>query len=213
MNDFRWFSGAPGESAFTKPFLVLPAITNWNAELPEFFRRLSESADDRSYVVLAALVLEYHYDEALKILMPGYDEISTSSGYTFSLKIETLSALKLVPPLIPRSAHCVRKIRNEFAHNLTIDRLDAVRADLLERARSLYDEMYAPYKDSHNGKTLRQVFEKLVNGAIIGLKLYTPNLNALRQRIDAPAFMDALQRDTERLFFEAIRAPRKDKPT
>jgi hypothetical protein len=213
MKGFSWFSGAPGESAFTKPFLVLPEIKNWNAELPEFFRRLSESADDRSYVVLAALVLEYHYDEALKSLMPGYDAINTSNDYTFSLKIETLSALKLVPSLIPRSAHCVRKIRNEFAHNLTIDHLDAVRADLLDRARTLYDEMYAPYKDSHQGKTLRQVFEKLVTGAITGLKLYRPNLNALRQRIDDPAFIDALQRDTERPSFEALRAPREDKPT
>src|SRR2546430_2053361 len=124
LNDFRWLSGKPGDSAFTKPFLSLGSLEEANARHPEFYRRMESSGDDRSYVLVAVMVVESMCDDILRKVIPGFNTLRDNRDFGFSLKIELLRALRLIPPAIPRCADCVRQVRNEFAHNLSIDKIE-----------------------------------------------------------------------------------------
>jgi hypothetical protein len=206
LRDFRWFSGMEGDSAFWKPFLSIEEIEASNAELPDFFRRMEESGDDRSYVILTALILEYQYDSFLEILIPGFKNLRDNKDFSFSVKIELLRALRLIPPLIPRCADCIRQIRNEFAHNLEIEGIDGVKVDLIARAKALYNEVYEPYKQTHDSKTLREIFHGLAHWAIMGLRAYRPNVQALRLLINNSEFSTNLQKAVDGAFFEALKS-------
>ena len=204
IKDFRWFSGKPHESAFSKPFFSVEELHASNAEMPEFYRRIEQSGDDRSYVILTALVLENQYDKLLSVLIPGFNSLADNKDFGFSLKIELLRALRLIPPLIPRCAECIRQIRNDFAHRLEIDKIEQVKTEYIDKAKRLYNEVYGVYMQTHDGKTVREVFHGVAFGAIFGLRSYTPNISALRQQIDNPAFSAALQAVTDGEFFETL---------
>jgi hypothetical protein len=204
--DFRWFEGKDGESAFSKPFLSWDEFHRSNEEMPEFYRRIEQSGDDRSYVILTAIVLENQYDAFLTILIPGFKALRDNKDFGFSLKIELLRAFRFIPPLIPRCADCVRQIRNDFAHKLEIDRIDGIKPEHLERAKGLYNEVYAPYLQTHDGKSPREVFHGVAFGALQGLRSYRPNVAILRQHIDDPRFVGALRKATDSAFFDALKA-------
>lgn len=206
LKDFRWFEGKESESAFSKPFFSWDEFQRSNEEMPEFYRRIEQSGDDRSYVILTAIVLENQYDAFLQILVPGFKALRDSKGFGFSLKIELLRAFRLIPPLIPRCADCVRQIRNDFAHRLEIDKIERINPEHIDRAKRLYNEVYAPYVQTNDGKSPREVFHGVAFGALHGLRSYRPNVVALRQQIDDPRFTEDLRKVTDGAFFETLKA-------
>jgi len=81
---------------------------------------------DRACVILAGVLL----DEALAVLLkvslipnPSGEDTLFSGAYaplsTFSARIDMAHRLGLIDSNFARSLHLVRKIRNEFAHNVT----------------------------------------------------------------------------------------------
>lgn len=188
------------------PFFSLEELNASNAEMPAFYQRVEKSGDDRSYVILTALMLENQYDQFLSILIPGFNALADNRDFTFSLKTQLLRALKLIPPLIPRCADCIRQIRNDFAHRLELEKIEDVKVEYLHRANRLYNEIYAPYKQTHDGKIAREVFHGLAFGAMFGLRAYRPNITAMRNRIDNPAFAMELQAVTDHAFFSILKA-------
>lgn len=87
------------------------------------FRRELTLESDRG----AALYAAAHLDERLKLLMQSFlvdDESAIApmlSGNgalaTFSSRIDMAYLLGLLPPIVRRDLHLIRKIRNEFAHS------------------------------------------------------------------------------------------------
>jgi hypothetical protein len=186
--ELHWFEGERGESVFSIPFLSITEIHESNLELPDFFKKIEESGDERSYVIISALVVENQLDGFLEIIMPGYSKLTEIKDFTFSLKIELLKAHKIIPPIIARCINYIRKIRNEFAHNLSINDIDSVDEKILRVGDSLYDDVYRFYKETHTGKTKRERYHGILQGAIIGLRSYRPNIKLLRRLLDDDEF-------------------------
>src|SRR5581483_2233019 len=81
------------ESLFLDPFLgnFIPA-EYWNATLPPLSKRLDSVIDDRAFIILSALLLEFCVDENLKVWMPRYEALSLNEDehFTFSVKLKVL---------------------------------------------------------------------------------------------------------------------------
>lgn len=95
---------------------------HWN----EVFQREFKDESDRASVILAAAMLDAALEAVLKaFLMPtsAADDSLFEGGNaplgTFSSRIELCYRLGLLDACHARNFHLVRKLRNDFAHNIT----------------------------------------------------------------------------------------------
>lgn len=98
-------------------------VSDWNKDIPPFFKRLNQIKDDRSFVILATSVLDYQIDRFLKAFIPK-SEILVNDKITLATKINIIHAFNLIPDHFPLMLNNLRNIRNDFAHNLNIDGFD-----------------------------------------------------------------------------------------
>ena len=94
--------------------------SDWNNDIPPYFKRLNKINDDRSFVILALAVLEYQIDRFLKAFIPKYD-VLIKSNTNISTKTDIIKAFNLIPTHIVDMVDLLRNIRNVFAHYLEID--------------------------------------------------------------------------------------------
>jgi len=185
--------GQRGESVFTKPFLSYRRLHEHNLALAERARQ-SATGDDRSYVLVRALLVEYQVDRFLQIWLPDYKVLSDNQDFSFSLKISLVRASRLIPPHILRCCDEVRQIRNLFAHNLELDALDKLQQKDKDRLRTVYQETYnrpgrvqEPIKD----KTIKELFNG-VHFLALGIEFYEENIDILRKTMESEDFIQAL---------------------
>jgi hypothetical protein len=202
------WKGIKGDSAFTNPFLNHRFEPN---RLPEFMQRIEKTGDDRSFVIVSAVVVERYLDALLEAIAPTYRHLSEKREFTFSLKLDLLSSLKLIPPHIVRVADCLRKIRNEFAHDLDCDQLERLdprlKSALAQNVRELYDKQASSYPSA------REMFKALTFLAIVGYEDYRPNLAILREKIDDQVFSDQLQKESQKRLMAKIESMQSKAPT
>lgn len=183
------------DQIFNQPFFDKVNLSEWNEELPKLYKRINSAKDERSFVILLSIVVEYHTDKLLRIILPGYTKMCARSEFTFSLKLCLLESLKIIPPQLFRFTDCIRKIRNEFAHNLQIDRLqelaklDESKSKLIKNLIQLTSEYqdYVVYSKIHPNE-LKFHFKDIANFVINAFREYEPNFIALRKEIDDPDF-------------------------
>jgi len=204
------FAGPKADTLFHVPLRTAESFARWNEEVPALFERASRAGDDRSLVLFSALLVEAQLDELLGIWIPRYSKLANRMDLTFSLKLDLLDAMRLIPRLVVRSADCVRDVRNKFAHRLACDHLDqleAIAPDVCARVKACYVEEHAnsvPFPGPP-ATSLREQFDAVAFTAICGLRCYQTNLHALRKAIDDPEFIehlvapieDAWQRDAQ----------------
>jgi len=93
---------------------------------PSERRMIEEIANqsDRGAALIAGSYLEKRLEDSIKSIMwatePVYKEIFEGTGplATFSAKINVAYALGLYPKEIQEKCHLIRRIRNEFAHEI-----------------------------------------------------------------------------------------------
>ncbi|MCD4769849.1 MAG: hypothetical protein K8R35_06760 [Bacteroidales bacterium] len=184
-----------GKQVFSQPFLDLLNYSDWNNELPQLYERINSLADDRSFVILMAVVLEYHVDKLLRILLPNYEILLETSEFTFSIKLKILKASKLLPEIIFEFSELTRKIRNSFAHNLSFDNLEELKegnkqerklVNKLEQLCTDYSESLVYFIPKSNDYRMR--FKDVASFAILALREYEPNIKGLRELIDKNGF-------------------------
>jgi hypothetical protein len=193
-----WITNGKGQ-IFNQPFFDKINLRDWHEELPKLYKRINSAKDERSYVILLSIVLEYHLDKLLRIVIPGYNKLCERAEFTFSLKLCLLESLRIVPPQIFMFTDCIRKIRNEFAHNLQIDsllelsKLDGTKSKLIKNLVQLTSEYqdYLVYSKYHPDK-LKFHFKDIANFVIHAFREYEPNFVALRNEIDTPDFAENL---------------------
>ena len=103
------------ESEFKRP-------SNWD----ELFQNAVAAESDRAAVILSAAFLDSALELLLKAFLvpcaastdPLFDSVSAPFG-DFSGRIEAAYRLGLIEPTFARALHLIRKIRNDFAHNIT----------------------------------------------------------------------------------------------
>lgn len=92
--------------------------------------------DDRNIVIMGSSFLEMALDHVLRAFLPGDDNeveklFNSGNGAlaTFNSKISMVYALGLMDKIVKDDLHLIRKIRNEFAHNLVVSFDDKKIAD------------------------------------------------------------------------------------
>lgn len=158
------------------------------------FERLSESGDDRSKSILAGIIVEHHLDRLLKLLFIDYKFLTDRSDFTFSFKISILKSLRLIPDNIITMCDCIRKVRNEFAHNFEINKIDEVNKNLQNQILQLYVEN----TKINNELPLNKKFTSIYNLGSGGLRSFEQNIKLLREKIDDPSFQKELYNINEK---------------
>jgi hypothetical protein len=122
--------GPKGETIFSAyPWAASPqTIDELNAKIAWALDHVSKAMDDRLLVLLGAMIVENAVDELLAAIMPGYKVLQQNKDFTFSMKIELARALRLIPSWILGCADIIRSIRNDFAHELSINTFDKIKA-------------------------------------------------------------------------------------
>lgn len=188
------FGGKEGECVFIKPFFDFRIDMEIRQEMPDIFRKAEKSGDERSFVLVTALIIEYHLDRLLKLLFPKFKKLSNVPEFSFHEKSLMFESLKLIPNHIILCCNCINGIRNQFAHDLKINLIEEITPQKRTKLKSLYSEIY--YDDLL--KTPKGYFQAISFIAITGLQIYEPNIKFLRQKIDSPDFIKSLFEDSKK---------------
>jgi hypothetical protein len=184
------FSGHKGESLFTEPLLIYFR----HNPLPELFLKIQGMNDDRLLAITTALIVEERLDALLSSFLPKYPRLKKADGFTFAMKISLAEALALIPPEILRAASIIRKIRNEFAHQLEIDSFKQLKESLVDPLKSLRSDVYGVLGEDQRKPlgTLLEEYNAAAFFCIAGLDFYRENVAYLRSSIERPAFIESL---------------------
>jgi len=205
-NEKRILDGEKGQSVFTHPSADPSQIYKRNLENDQLMAKAKGAADERSYVLIVALIAEYRVNQVLRAWLPGYKKLDDNHDFTFSMRTELIRAANLIPSHILRCIDLVRMIRNDFAHNLNIERLEQIEERDKARLKTLYNEIYSSYGQSAQGKTSRQLFDGIAFIAY-AIGFYTTNIRMLREVIEAKDFectLDQLTQQRERIWMEQV---------
>jgi len=192
------FRGEEGGSLFTKPFFY-----PFREDFKELLEKIRRTKDDRSLAIVSALIVEYYIDDLLKTWIPEYKKLAESRDFTLSMKISLLDAFKLIPHHILKCADCLRKIRNDFAHNLDIDSFEKIKQENKNALKEMYEYLFGT--STSQGKSIRKLFEKIAWFAITGIWAYKPNIAILREVIQSNDFLRELEKKSETKVNEIVK--------
>jgi len=193
---------------FTSSMFDFENVDTNNNKTEELFNRIANSGDDRSKVILAGIIVEYYFDRILKLILVDFKALTDRSDFTFSLKIAILKSLRLIPNNIIFMCDCVRKVRNEFAHNLEIDSIENIDKKIKTRIHQLYIENSNQKEDI----SLIKEFESIYRLGSGNLRTYEQNVKLLREKIDDPNFEKELQNINQKRIFDFHEALIKNGP-
>jgi hypothetical protein len=201
------FVGEEGEAVFTEAFMDFQFPVN---ELPGFLQRIENTGDDRSFVLVSAVVVERYLDVLLRTFAPGYEALAQKREFNFSLKIELLRSLRLIPIHFTQVADLIRRVRNELAHNIDYDRLEDMRRSLKESMANSVRELYGD--DTSNLSSVRAMFKALCFVALAGLQAFRTNLLLLREVLDQGDLVEKLKKECHQRFLSRIEIITSEQP-
>ena len=187
-----------GQSILKQPFFELTDFTKWNNEMGKFYERVNETKDERSFVLLMSLIVEFHIDSIIRAFFPGNKEILINKDLTLSLKINMLKSLKILPESIFKFADLVRKIRNEFAHNIEIDKIieliDYTKGKKLINQLNNFCRKYDDYLkySKYEQNNYREKFKDIADFVNNALREYEPSVCLLREEIEKKEFLQEI---------------------
>ena len=159
------------------------------AQYVEFMEEFKEESD-RAAVILGAAKLDLLlYQILIKILVPNVgsnDELfdGESPLSTFSAKIHLCYRMGLIDSALTRSLHLIRKIRNNFAHEVTGCKLDSGshrdRVKILVTPFKKIDKFKEGMKTIFGDKTNPSVdFRMALAWIVLGLEILLANTEPL----------------------------------
>jgi len=185
--------GKKGETLFHVPY---SNIFGNRTDGMTVFMRMQNYKDDRSKVLLAALACEAIIDMLLREIMPGYkNSLEEERETTLSQKIRILSAFSIVPRHLTRAADMLRAVRNAFAHDLEIDKLEDIKDKIKQQMFQYYTERGISPREGRND--LQNVFEAIAYASTAGLASYLTCVSDLNAVIRSPEFEDVLSKRSE----------------
>jgi hypothetical protein len=202
--------GKEGESLFTKPLFRFFAEN----PLPELYRKTGSLNDDRLLAIVTALIVEDRIDAALGSFLPRYRKLAENTDFTFSMKIALCEALGQIPPSILSAANTLRKIRNEFAHNLDITSFDGIKDSLMKALITLRANVYGAVTDSlrEPKSSLVEEYKAVAFFCISGLEAYRQNMAYLARHISTPEFIESLHKKCDEENQTELKAVLAEKP-
>ena len=115
------FDGPEGQSLFWKinnEFFDKDMVDSLINKYYRLSQDLPGKEHERLMALEGAMLVENALSEFLIACSPGFEALHKRGELTFFQKIRVGRALQYCPSKIMDSADCIRKIRNEFAHNI-----------------------------------------------------------------------------------------------
>lgn len=192
-----FFDGEPGESIFVKPYMTISSLHENNQAIPPLFQLMEKSGDDRSFTIITLSIIDSQLDKMLQTIMPDCDKLE-DNDLTVGFKINILISLKLIPRRILQCADCIRKIRNEFAHEFKLQSLEEIDQKNKDRLKIAYSKFYN--EPDLKTKTMHELFKQVAFVAIVGLNAYQENLSLFRETIQSKKFQKELEDEVKKRF-------------
>lgn len=164
--------------------------------MPEYFQRINSIEDDRSYIILAASVLELRIERFLFEVFPN-PKVLINNRTSFFRKLELVKAFNFIPTHFIEISDLLREIRNDFAHSYVIDSLnEAEKIEKLPEKLEKMDKLWHKYKSEmiywKEGQPLRFQYNDLWRVCIEGFKVYELNVKLFRIETEKPKFIEHL---------------------
>ena len=163
------------------------------SRIDSMVRRAEGLKDDRLLVLVGALIIENAVDGLLAAIIPGYRVLRDGRDFTFSMRIRLAEALRLIPSRILHDADLIRKVRNEFVHDLSVDTFDKLKPSMLESMCERVSK-YNP----HIYRTHADTFKRLVSFVAIALYGYEKHASKLNDFIRRDNFLSTFEKIVNR---------------
>jgi hypothetical protein len=169
----------------------LSAFNQIVGEIQDYIKHIAELKDDRLYALVADLLAENAIDGYLSELMPRYkQELAEKKEFTFSLKIAVAKELRLSPPKFFKGADVLRRVRNEFAHNLEIKTFEALKPELIDEIGGVLKGYFPKKQPTYT--SIRDKFSSLMFHTVVALIFYRKHLRSLNSYLRDDVFQDNL---------------------
>ena len=148
----------------------------WNQS--EYLNALDLSSEnDRAFILISAVALEDQIYKILKSLLPLIKCLEDNKEFTFSFKINLLKSFDLYNPRVFDFLHLIRKIRNNFAHDLTISEFENLQSVMI----SQIDQCLKKIESQRIFSSVRDKIEAIVNWLFWELICLIPYASELRE--------------------------------
>lgn len=158
-------------------------------ELDAYWAHYKDLADERAVVLVGSLCVEDCLDRMINAFFPASKVLHENRDFTFSLKIDILRACKFIPSRILDHCDLIRKLRNDFAHNLGLKTL----SDRGKKFQSVVQAIESYQPSYATNVSPRKRFEELVALVCVALRAYTTHVESMRTFLDSQSFMESLK--------------------
>lgn len=189
------FEGEKGKSIFFRPLIGIISKqdeTEFQRSMDKIWSSLSSesSKDERLVVLVGALLVENAVDEILDSIFYDYSSLRGKKDFSFSVRIEITRSLGLLPSRFLNSADVVRKIRNEFVHNLSCNTFSKLPKNELIESMKGHLTNFDNNFDFSKGNS--ETFKALVAYVFLGLIVYKKHVSWLNRFIRSSDFAPVL---------------------
>jgi hypothetical protein len=191
-------TGPEGETLFRHAlaYVVAEQGPKIQSEMDELWSHYKDVSDERLLALIAALCIENSIQELLQALGPGFSQLEDDVNYTFSLKIKTARALRIIPSRILTGCDLIRQIRNEFAHHLDTKQLSQL--DPKKYLEKLAAQVFAFNSADRDKANHSAMFSSLVGFVLMALRTYIQHVRRFREYLDANDFRESFKAWAER---------------
>lgn len=191
-------SGNKGETLFWDVYVYAETLKKSIGDAQKEFELIRSEfvviKDDRSRAIVAAMIIEQKIDQLLSTYIPSYKKLESIKEFSFSFKIEMALSLKILPSKILNSIDPLRKIRNKFAHQLSIKSFEQyVKLQNKEKIKDFNNVLnkiktFGKFHDSGP----KENHELLTTSICYALLFYTEQLKVYSKVIREQKFVDDL---------------------
>ncbi len=186
-------SGKKGESLFPN-FITKAAARELELINKNYTRHLSymsRAKDDRLLAIVGALAVEEALDSLLIAYIPDYKVLHREDhDITFSMKMNLMRSLKLIPSHLLDTVDIIGKIRNEFAHELDKDDFNSVSVKKKDKFIKIFKELHP--KDDVNNYSMSYMFDTTIRGILVCFGAYASNLKIAKEYIYSDGFFQKI---------------------
>lgn len=185
--------GPHSETVFSRPIewcLEEDSRVKLQEEVNALMNHVADLNEDRLLVLVGALLVENKIHEFLSFIIPNYQSLLENRDFTLSMRIDLANALKLCPSRIFSCAHIIRKIRNDFVHDLSCQSFTNLNEGRLQSMRNQLAGFNPAFIVD---KSDRQIFKDLVIMVAIALWVYCRHVIWLNKFIRSKDFYQVLR--------------------
>lgn len=152
-------------------------------DLSDELNALESSTDDRTLILVSAIIIENQIEVLLKILFPEYRNLTdnNSKELTFSMKTNLLKSFQLCDNDLFVKTNVIRKIRNRFAHDLSFRELELIDSGTRSNINQIFQELETGFTITE----VRRQVEFIVKNLAWEFYHIAPYANTLRRIIES----------------------------